>query len=152
MNVVAPSVKLALPLDPLELPFSVPVDRRLNYRDVQQLLRDTYSDTEFDASKGVFAGPFGSPFRHNLPMNSSGQLARTVATRVSQYGVLGHPRRSDHAVMWFAADAPITSVFVPFYVAAGDAKDGAYSRGLTNVFSRDSAWWAFNFVNNWMEP
>merc|ERR1719321_2443867 len=46
-------------------------------------------------------------------------------------------------------DTPLTSVFVPIYAAA-DKIDPAYSRGTHQTFSRNSAWWAFDFVSNWM--
>ena len=44
-------------------PFSVAPDKKLSPADVFALLRDHYEGTDFDMTKGVDAGPFGSPYR-----------------------------------------------------------------------------------------
>mmetsp|Transcript_20628 Transcript_20628/g.45186 ORF Transcript_20628/g.45186 Transcript_20628/m.45186 type:complete len:662 (+) Transcript_20628:32-2017(+) len=153
-SLLAPSLKLQLSLDPLKLPFSVRVESRLGHNDVQDLLRDIYSGTEFDLSQGVLAGPFGSPFRleGGSALHHLGQLPRGISIARTVYGVVGQPRRGEaEPILWYAADAPVTSVFVPFYPVAGDAKCKAYSLGTNREFTRDSSWWAFDFVSNWMQ-
>jgi dipeptidase len=44
-------------------PFSVKPDRKLSVADVFALMRDHFEGTEFDMTKGIDAGPFGSPRR-----------------------------------------------------------------------------------------
>merc|ERR1711970_1336195 len=51
--------------------------------------------------------------------------------------------------MWIAPDTPVTSVYVPFYPAAGGDHSPAYAIGTLREFTRDSAFWAFDFVANW---
>jgi len=65
------------------------------------------------------------------------------------YSFIGQSRPSEEPVLWIAPDAPVSSVYVPFYAAAGPAHAPAYSTGVMNKFSRDSAWWAHDFVTNW---
>ena len=47
-------------------------------------------------------------------------------------------------------DKPAETCFVPFYCGMNDLP-WCYQTGDTRVFSRESAWWAFNFVSNWAE-
>ena len=49
---------------------------------------------------------------------------------------------------WFAEDDPKTSVFVPFYAGISHVP-GSFEIGRRDVFDRNSAWWAFDFVSNW---
>lgn len=57
--------------------------------------------------------------------------------------------KAQQSIAWFATDQPISSVFVPF-VATADRAATSYSKGHLETFSRESAFWAFNFVSNWM--
>ena len=52
-------------------------------------------------------------------------------------------------VSWYAVDTPATSVFVPFLPEV-EEYDHSYRKGVNTKFTRDSAWWAFDFVNNQM--
>merc|ERR1712139_658110 len=60
-----------------------------------------------------------------------------------------HGEKARQSIAWFATDQPLTSVFVPIVASSSKAAD-AYHKGRLEVFSRDSAFWAFNFVSNWM--
>jgi dipeptidase len=151
MRNLAPSLGLNATLDPLDLPWSVPVDHHVDHAKIKSLFRETYAGTEFDMSKGVMAGPFGNPHRaEGGPAMAHGQIPRAISIPRTVYGIIGQSRPG-HNIMWYAVDTPQTSVYVPFYMAAGDAMAPAYGRGTNRVFSRDSAWWAFDFVMNWMQ-
>jgi len=153
MRGLAPSLGLNVTLDPLDLPFSVPVDQLVDHQKVKSLFRETYSGTEFDMAKGVLAGPFGNPHKaEGGPAMAHGQIPRGISIPRTVYGIVGQSRPGNHmSVAWFAVDTPQTSVYVPFYAAAGGAMAQAYGLGSNKVFSRDSAWWAFDFVMNWMQ-
>merc|ERR1712139_376257 len=60
-----------------------------------------------------------------------------------------HGEKARQSIAWFATDQPLTSVFVPIVASSTKAAD-AYHKGRLEIFSRDSAFWAFNFVSNWM--
>jgi hypothetical protein len=56
---------------------------------------------------------------------------------------------ADQSIAWFATDTPASSVFVPFFASSTECAE-PYSKGRQTKFTRDSAWWAFTFVANWM--
>jgi len=49
-------------------PLWIKPDKKLSLADVMGLMRDHYEDTDFDMTKGIDAGPFGSPYRWR-PLN-----------------------------------------------------------------------------------
>ena len=51
-------------------------------------------------------------------------------------------------VYWYGMDNPYTNFFVPLYTAITDIPE-AYATGSMQGFTRDSAWWTFNFVANY---
>ncbi|CAK4751125.1 unnamed protein product [Aphanomyces euteiches] len=62
----APSLKLDSTLGQDSLPtypFSVPVDKPVTVESLMELLKDHYEGTPYDMTKGLAAGPFGSPVR-----------------------------------------------------------------------------------------
>jgi len=150
-----PSLGLQPSDDPRMFAFSVPVLRPLSRRQVMDWMRDHYEGTAFDMTQGVLAGPFGNPYRleggsglEQIP----GQFARGISIPRTTYGLLVEAKPASKApwsIAWLATDAPATSVFVPFFASANRCA-AAYTKGHLEVFSRDSAWWAFNFLANWM--
>eukprot|EP00451_Oxyrrhis_marina_P037441 CAMPEP_0204382908 /NCGR_PEP_ID=MMETSP0469-20131031/55526_1 /ASSEMBLY_ACC=CAM_ASM_000384 /TAXON_ID=2969 /ORGANISM="Oxyrrhis marina" /LENGTH=681 /DNA_ID=CAMNT_0051375111 /DNA_START=8 /DNA_END=2053 /DNA_ORIENTATION=- len=157
---VAPSLGLKPVVNPLDLPFSVPVDRPITRRDLFDLTRDHYEGTEFDMRVGVLAGPFGNPNRYeggDGVHQHGGEFPRAISIpRTSTSTVIEslpqHRREAvaSPAVAWLATDSPASSVYVPFYASAPQTEMGPYQRGNLFKFTRDSAWWAFNFVANFM--
>jgi len=154
-KIAAPEVHrhTRLPIDPLELPVTVEVEHLLEHREVFSFLSDLYEGTEFDLTQGILAGPFGNPFRveGGSATTTLGQIPRGIAIARTSYSVIGQsrPTQAGEAVMWFAADTPATSVYVPFYASAGGRMSPAYAEGTLLKFSRSSAFWAFDFVSNW---
>mmetsp|Transcript_105164 Transcript_105164/g.255309 ORF Transcript_105164/g.255309 Transcript_105164/m.255309 type:complete len:506 (-) Transcript_105164:72-1589(-) len=140
-----------LPLDPLDLPMSVAVEQPLTHTGVFAFLSDYYAGTEFDLSQGVLAGPFGNPFirEGGNATRYLGQIPRGISIARTVYSIVGQSRPGAESVMWYAADTPLSSVYVPFYPAAGSSHAPAYSTGTMGEFTRSSAWWGFDFVANW---
>uniref|UniRef100_A0A7S4SSK6 Phospholipase B-like n=1 Tax=Alexandrium monilatum TaxID=311494 RepID=A0A7S4SSK6_9DINO len=153
LGIAAPSSSgtRPLPVDPLELPPSVAVEQPLASTGVFAFLSDVYAGTEFDLTQGALAGPFGNPFAREggNATRYLGQIPRGISIARTVYSMVGQSRPSAESVMWFATDTPVSSVYVPFYPAAGDAHAPAYSIGTMGEFNRQSAWWAFDFVANW---
>ena len=138
--------------DPLSYPFSVKVDTPVSIRQIMDLHRDHYQGTEFDMTEGVLAGPYGSP---NLEMPG---LPRSISIARTSYTAIVAPQ-GELSKVWVAMDQPTTSVFVPFYAGAlgndggkgrFDASFGSPYGPSQQVFNRTTAWWAFDFVSNWM--
>eukprot|EP00929_Paragymnodinium_shiwhaense_P074970 TRINITY_DN3833_c0_g1_i1.p1 TRINITY_DN3833_c0_g1~~TRINITY_DN3833_c0_g1_i1.p1 ORF type:complete len:696 (+),score=161.97 TRINITY_DN3833_c0_g1_i1:65-2152(+) len=148
LSLVAPSLNLKLPLNAKELPFSVKAEKKLSHRDVMEMMKDHYKGTEFDMSQGILAGPFGTPFRlEGGP--KFGQVPRGISIFRSIYSMIAQSGPQGSWV-WFGPDTAATSVYVPLDSRTG-ALDASYHTGTYTNFTRESAFWAFDFVNNWMQ-
>ena len=134
-----------------QYPFSAKVDMPLAIKGIIDIHRDHYEGTPYDMTKGIMAGPHGNPNYElagyelkygSIPRAIS--LMRTSYCHVSTSGPL--------ATIWFAPDAPATSVFVPFFATATDYSPlyGNTQGPSVKTFDRTSAFWAFDFVANWM--
>jgi dipeptidase len=51
-------------------------------------------------------------------------------------------------VYWYGMDNPYSNFFIPLYTTISELPK-AYTVGSIESFSRDSAWWTFNFVANY---
>ena len=163
-NTVAPSLKLSPKVNPFDLPFSVPVDKKVSVEDVMSIYRSRYEGTEFDMTKGILAGPFGNPQRVDGGdgiTQVGGQVTRPISIQRTAYTMIG-VADPNNPLVFYATDAPTTSVFVPFLAStlrkasAGNMDatrvlySDRYQQGSKKIFDRYSAWWAFDFVANWM--
>lgn len=136
-------------------PLFIKVDEKLSVRDVMALMRDHYEGTPYDMTKGVSAGPFGSPLRcRGLRFEVDGtQYAweRPIATQQAGFVMLAQCRAwlpdPIGGVYWFTPDDPYTSCFVPLYCGMTRLPE-AYTTGTYGEFSFDSAWWVSNVVSN----
>ncbi len=166
LSLVAPSLGLSPWVEDgysSAYPFSVKPDKKLSVRDVMSIHRDRYEGTEFDLAKGVAAGPFGYPDRFYGPYDGHGDVAdpgrkmegaweRPISVTYCGYAFVNQARSwlpdPIGGVMWLGLDKPADTVFIPFFAGVSDLPDSLQNCD-TSSFSRDSAWWAFNFVSNW---
>lgn len=157
----APSLKLDSRLGIVSqyatYPFSVKPEKLLEPSSVMDLLRDYYQDTEYDMSKGVAAGPFGSPIRYDGDNKGViGGWERPISSFRTIYSFVLQARSflpdSIGCVLWYGQSSPHSSVYVPFSCRQSDVPS-AYrlTAGKQSEFSQQSAWWAFNFVKNWSQ-
>ncbi len=51
-------------------------------------------------------------------------------------------------VLWFGEDAPHATVYMPIYAGVTSLPNSLAVQNRYQ-YSRDSAWWAFDFVENW---
>ncbi len=136
-------------------PLWIKPDKKLSVRDVMALHRDHYEGTPFDTTKDVSAGPFGSPDRWRpLSWEADGQAyswERPIATQQVGFVFVAQSRSSVPdsvgGVFWYGMDNPYTNIFIPLYTSITELPP-AYTRGNIQAFSRESAWWTFNFVAN----
>jgi dipeptidase len=145
------SVKNAKPY-----PLWIKPDGKLSVRDVMALHRDHYEGTPFDMTKDLTAGPFGAPDRWR-PINwkvdeKAYSWERPISTQQVAFVFVSQSRSSVPdavgGVYWYGMDNPYTNFFVPLYTAITDIPE-AYATGSMQGFTRDSAWWTFNFVANY---
>jgi len=160
LSLLAPSLNLDPWLE--RYPFSVKPDKLVTPQDVMRINRDYYEGTEYDLTKGLAAGPFGGPNRYPTPGSqnpegSSGweravSLFRTIYSTV----VVARKDMPDWigGLTWFGYDAPHTTCYFPIYCGVTELPE-SFTKGMRggsyDVFSRESAWWAFNFVSNWAD-
>ncbi|MBN2346799.1 MAG: C69 family dipeptidase [Candidatus Aminicenantes bacterium] len=136
-------------------PLWIRPERPLGVRDVIALHRDHYEGTPFDMSRDLSAGPFAMPDRWRPIKWKVGGRAysweRPISTQ--QVGFMfASESRTDlpdgvGGVFWYGMDNPYTNFFIPLYTSISDLP-AAYASGSMEAFSRDSAWWTFNFVAN----
>ncbi|KAG1712844.1 hypothetical protein DVH05_000579 [Phytophthora capsici] len=157
-DVLAPSLQLDARLGSFSqyatYPFSVKPDRQVETFQIMDLLRDHYEGTRYDMTKGLAAGPFGNPVRWSgSPGGVIGGWERPISMYRTLFAFVLQSRSHKGpdavgGVAWYAQGAPHGSVFVPFSCAQ-ESIPKSYLLGRQSKFHPQSAWWAFNFVNNW---
>ncbi|MCR5225405.1 MAG: C69 family dipeptidase [Alphaproteobacteria bacterium] len=146
-----------------DYPFSVKPDAKISVADLMRLHRDHYEGTEFDLTKSIAAGPFGSPERYlgsydphgdvgNPNAKLNGAWERPISMFYTGYAFVCQwkPNLPEAlaGTIWLALDRPAESVFVP--LAVGPIPD-SYENCDTRKFSKDSAWWAYDLVGNYAQ-
>jgi dipeptidase len=155
---VAPSLNLSPNVEDTftkAYPFSVKPDKKLTVADVFALHRDWYEGTEFDLTKGLAAGPFGSPNRYaGSSKLVKGAWERSVSVFRCDYSFVAQVRGwlpdAIGGVVWWGPDAPLGTAYVPFYSNHTDVTD-AYDTGSHKQFDPNVAFWVHSFAANWAD-
>lgn len=135
-------------------PATAPVapEALLSLEDMFSVHRHYYQGTPYDLSKGMAAGPYGTPNRFGggageqaVPGNWERPISlfRTSDSHVVQ--ARAHLPDAVGGTLWFAPHCPQTSVFMP--VPAGAlGVSAAYSRGHQGALDKSTAFWAHRAV------
>ena len=148
LSMVAPSQNLKPNAE--EYPNPIKPDKKLSILDIREIHGDHFEGTEFDKTKGLAAGPFGSPeWPRGTPNNR-----RSLAVLLSDTIIINQCRNwlpdPIGGVMWVGLSGGASNVYVPFY--AGITRlPKAYTIGVRTKFSMDSAFWIFSLVGNWAQ-
>ncbi|HWR37959.1 MAG TPA: C69 family dipeptidase [Patescibacteria group bacterium] len=146
-------------------PFTVKPDQKLSVSDLYAIHRDNYEGTEFDLTKGLAAGPFSDPNRYEgqaesvadkegrlTPLN--GEFERPINIYRCVYSYVNQSRKglpdAIGGVIWFGADRPTTTTYMPFYSGTIDLPASVQTADILK-FNRNSMWTAFNFVANYAQ-
>jgi len=137
-------------------PFSIKPDNKMGFSDVCNIIRDHYEGTVFDKTKGVDAGPFGSPDRStSLLWEYKGQKyfsEREIAIKNSAFTFVAQCRgwlpNQVGGILWYGVDGAYFTCYTPLYAGINNVHP-SFSNGDLNKFSWDNAWWIFNFVSNY---
>lgn len=136
-------------------PLWIKPDKKLSVADVIALMRDHYEGTPFDMTKGVDAGPYGTPNRWR-PMtwtvdDVEYSWERPISTQQTGFSFVSQSRDwlpdPIGGVYWYGVDDTYTSCYIPLYCCIREVPE-SFARGSLRSFSWDSAWWVFNFVAN----
>ena len=101
------------------------------------------------------AGPFGSPNRPR-PLDWQSDDAvysfeRPISTYNTAFSYVAQLRNylpdDIGGVAWYGVDDTYTNCYFPLYCQVTEIPE-PFRTGDINRFSRDNAWWAFNFVSN----
>jgi len=123
-RLISPSTKLPSEYNNLRYdrmwPWSMKPDQLIGVRDIFRYYRDWYGGTEFDMTKGVAAGPFGTPDRFGMSEDIDGSWERSIAIYRSQDVHVQQLRKPSKdlpkelaGVSWYAAGAAHYSPFLP---------------------------------------
>ena len=136
-------------------PLWIEPERKLTVSDVMALMRDHYEGTDYDMTKGLDAGPFGTPNRWR-PMSWTVDgveysWERPISTQQTGFSFVSQSRSwlpdPVGGVFWYGLDDTFTTVYVPLWAGVTRVPE-AFAVGRLERFSWDSAWWVFNFVAN----
>ncbi len=137
-------------------PLWIKPDKKVSLSAVMDLVRDHYEGTEFDMTKGLDAGPFGTPNRWR-PLywddrdSTRYSWERPISTYNTCFSYIGQ-MRADYpdnvgGICWFGVDDTYFTCYVPIFVGNKTVPE-PFTKGDINKFSWDSMWWVFNFVSN----
>jgi dipeptidase len=136
-------------------PLWIKPDKKISLPDVFSLMRDHYEGTDYDMTKGIDAGPYGSPLRCR-PMNwtvDSIDYAweRPISTQQTAFSFVSQSRDwlpdQIGGIYWYGVDDTYSTCYFPLYCSISSIPK-SYTVGKLNDFSWESAWWVFNFVAN----
>ncbi len=138
-------------------PLWIKPDNKMDLKDVFGIIRDHYEGTEMDMTKGIEAGPFGNP-NHLRPLsweynNTKYCWERPISTFNSAFTFVAQMRSWLPAkvggVLWYGVDDSYVSCYAPLYCGINKVP-AAFATGDIKKYSRQSAWWVFNFVSNYI--
>lgn len=158
LNIAAPSLKL----DPNaeNYPFSVKTEKKFSIKDVLDLFRNYYQDTEFDMTANitskdkdgkVIKSPVANPFMNNEYKELfKVKSERTIACQRATYVQITQSRNwlpnEIGGIVWLGYDNPVTTPHTPFYAGIKTVPK-SYMVDGREKFRRDCAWWAFRQVS-----
>jgi len=137
-------------------PLWIKPDEKLGLEDVFYIIRDHYEGTDYDMTKGLQAGPFGSP-NHWRPLYwevDSVKYAweRPVSTYNTSWSFVAQCRGwlpdEVGGIVWYGYDDTYWTCYLPMYNSITEIPE-PFTNGNFQQFSWDNAWWVFNFVSNY---
>lgn len=139
------------------MPLWVKPDRKLSVNDLKAIMRDQYEGTEFDMTKGVAAGTFGSKLRHSPLTFKVDDVEygheRPIATQQTGFSFVAQLRSwmPDYigGILWFGMDDAASTVYVPIFCSTNKVPWCFNEKnGSLLDYSPTSAFWTFNLVSN----
>lgn len=160
-NRIAPSLHLSMDYNrgvqgAERYPLWIKPDKKLRLQDVMALIRDHYEGTSIDMTKGLAAGPFGSPnYWRPLTFQVDSVQAtweRCISTYNTGFSFIAQLRgwlpNPIGGILWYGVDDTYTTCYFPIYAGVTDVPK-PFTEGTLRHFSMNSAWWIFNLVANY---
>ena len=139
------------------MPLWIKPDKKISYRDVQNIMRDHFEGTPLDMTADVGAGSYACPYRWRpLTWDVDGETffnERAIATQQTGFSFVAQIRSNVPAplkgVLWFGLDDAATSVYFPVYGGTTLVPHCVeVGNGDMLTYSSTSAFWLFNRVAN----
>lgn len=139
------------------MPLWIKPDKKVDVNDLKRFMRDQYEGTEFDMTKGVGAGTFGSKLRFSpLTFTVDSVLyghERPIATQQTGFSFVAQLRswlpNSVGGILWFGVDDAASNVYVPIFCSTNKVPwCFDETNGSLLDYSSTSAFWTFNLVSN----
>lgn len=139
------------------MPLYIKPDKKLSTRDIQNLMRDHYEDTELDWRYDLGAGPFNSPYRWSPLTYEVDSVAycneRPIATQQTAFSFVAQMRswlpNAVGGILWFGIDDAAHTVYYPFYCGHTQVPhEMEVGNGDLLTYSETSAFWTHNIVSN----
>ena len=152
LTLVAPSQNFSPDTEDMDFPFSVKPDKKLSVQDVMDLTRDKYQDNQYDPAKGIKGGPFANPnyFRSFRLDDQRYSSPRPICVNSVEYTTLTQCRDwlpdPLGGIIWLSFGAQDTACYMPLYAGITEMPK-SFMIGDHFVFNRDSARWAFDYVD-----
>ncbi|TET84591.1 MAG: hypothetical protein E3J46_10915 [Desulfobacteraceae bacterium] len=152
-DLAAPSQKFSPETLNMELPFSVKAEKKISVQDVMKMTRDKYEGTQYYPARGLQGGPFGNP--NHLPYGfkldgKTFNTSRVISVNRAEYVTITQCRGwlpdPIGGLVWLAFGAQDTSCYMPFYAGITEIPK-SFEFGDHWEFNRDSARWAFDYVD-----
>lgn len=131
---------------------------KLTAQNIKNFMRDQYEGTEFDMTKGLAAGSYGSklrcsPLTYKVDSVEYGH-ERPTATQQTGFTFVAQMRSwlPDYigGVLWFGMDDAATSLYVPMYCGINSVPECyRLGNGTLLEYSSTSAFWTYNWVANY---
>jgi dipeptidase len=152
-DLVAPSEKFSPDTPNMDFPFSIKPDEKLSVADVIKMLRDKFDGTQFWTARGIQGGPFQNP--NHLPYGFTldekrYNTPRCIGVNRAEYIAVTQCRdwlpNPIGGIVWIGFGAQDTDCFMPFYQGVTEIP-GSFEIGDHYKFNRESARWAFDYVD-----
>jgi dipeptidase len=139
------------------MPLFIKPDKKVDVRDVQNIMRDYYEGTPLSMTQDPGAGPYGKPYRFRpLIWEVDGVEyfnERAIATQQTAFSFVAQMRHwmpsPVGGILWFGVDDANMTVYLPMYMGMNAIPEN-FAQGNGNMleFSWNSAFWVFNWVAN----
>ena len=152
LQLLAPSQNFKAETPNMDLPFSVKPDKKIAVEDVFAITRDKYQGNSYDPAVGIKGGPFANPnyFKSFSVDGNNYRGPRCICVNNVEYTTVTQCRDwlpdPIGGIVWLSFGAQDTACYMPLY-AGITAVPQSFMVGDHYVFSRDSARWAFDYVD-----
>ena len=139
------------------MPLWIKPDKKLSVKDVMEMMRDHFENTELDMAGDLGAGPYKLPYRwRGLTWDVDSATycnERAVSTQQTGFSFVAQSRSwlpdPIGGILWFGVDDTYSTCYVPMYCGITEIPECfRVGNGDLLTYSETSAFWTFNAVTN----